>query len=122
MQFLKVIGVSSLTAVYCLAVVLGCFAPLKTSLPSAWSGDTSSTTVSIASDLHQPAGLAPRISMQSTAKAPDTSNESGLDHAAVLRSATRLVALAYRQYTGYSYPFPVRTRKADLIFPFHYFW
>lgn len=41
---------------------------------------------------------------------------------AILRQAERLFESRYVQYAACSKDFPVRFRKANLIFPFHYFW
>lgn len=42
--------------------------------------------------------------------------------AVVLEIAERLFGSAYIQYTARYANFPIRLRKADLIFPFHCFW
>ena len=41
---------------------------------------------------------------------------------AVLKLAERLFESSYAQYTARSANFPIQFRKADIIFPFHYFW
>ncbi len=41
---------------------------------------------------------------------------------AVLKLADRLFERTYAQYTARSANFPIQLRKADIIFPFHYFW
>lgn len=40
----------------------------------------------------------------------------------LIHSARKLLDATFAQYVFSSVNFPVRQRKADLIFPFHYFW
>lgn len=41
---------------------------------------------------------------------------------AVLRTTERIYASAFACYVGISKKILIRFRKADMIFPFHYFW
>lgn len=41
---------------------------------------------------------------------------------ALLKQRERLFESRFAQYTAYSAALPVKFRKADIIFPFHYFW
>jgi hypothetical protein len=41
---------------------------------------------------------------------------------ACLKSAERTISSAFIQYVFQAKNFPVKLRKADLLFPFHYFW
>ena len=41
---------------------------------------------------------------------------------ACLKSAEKTYSTAFFQYVFQSKNFPVKLRKADLLFPFHYFW
>jgi hypothetical protein len=40
----------------------------------------------------------------------------------ILKLAERLFESKYAQYTSISNDFLIKFRKADIIFPFHYFW
>ena len=40
----------------------------------------------------------------------------------ILRSVDRLLIGSFTRYESFSHNIAVRQRKADIIFPFHYFW
>ncbi len=44
------------------------------------------------------------------------------DHPSVVRFDEHFIARRFIQYIYYSYQIRVRYRKADILFPFHYFW
>lgn len=52
---------------------------------------------------------------------PDFRNKPAL-LSPLIYSARKLLDATFAQYAILSVNFPVRQRKADLIFPFHYFW
>ena len=44
------------------------------------------------------------------------------EFSAYLKNAERSISSEFVQYVFQAKNFPVRLRKADLLFPFHYFW
>jgi len=53
---------------------------------------------------------------------PPTLNDSAGEYAAMAKASSQLRHSAFAQYISFSKNFPIRFRKANLIFPFHYFW
>jgi len=49
-------------------------------------------------------------------------NNAGQESLANHRSAEALLKNSFRQYCGRFLNFLIRLRKADFLFPFHYFW
>lgn len=120
----KIFGVSFLISIYCFAVVVIQFNGLKSSLISHSEGKTEKQLYSISSTSN--------VSHTSQSESTFQVNKN-LNNATSYNllyqgffTGLRIVNLNYiskfTQYIFFGHSFLIKHRKADLIFPFHYFW
>ena len=117
-RFLTVI---LLAAVYTLGVGAAFHASLQAPALLAATGHEATFSLAKSILLGQPApgeswsnGFHEPASLDLTSKAPSLW--------ALARAAERLIGTAFAQYAHDSHGWPIQQRKADQLFPFHYFW
>lgn len=122
MKLFRILGSTGFLLSYCLAVALGCFTSLDPVRSASESPESDVAYLSISTDHYSHSGFLPRSVAQSPAKGHDTSKWPDVAPGRSQQVAAKLWRANYRQYSCFSYNFPIGLRKADLIFPFHYFW
>lgn len=122
MDFFRIIGSSAILLIYGLAVGVGCFAPLQIVSFFQPVQEKNSFYLELGTDQPQHTGIIQRTVFLSSPKALENpeSPTSGIEGGRQVIAG--LWQSRYKQIVGFSFNFPVRYRKADLIFPFHYFW
>lgn len=118
----KIIGAILLTTLYCFAVN----AVIYSSVGSDYDGTYRTEQEQYKTPLSQ------SLIFHTTSSGDSVNsfhNFSGLDFRnplnifqPLIHSAGALSDAEFTQYNQFSVNFPIRFRKADLIFPFHYFW
>jgi hypothetical protein len=116
----KLLSVSFLAISYCLAIGMASYAPLPPGSPSHALAEKARHLAIISSDTF----CHPFHSKSAENKLGDTSasEDTFLASWAAIRAAERLIESEFAHYTLLAQGLLIHYRKADLIFPFHYFW
>lgn len=122
MNIFRIIGVSSFLLTYCLAVGLGCFTALKVVHDLPFSSGKSTISLGISGDHYGHSGIIQRFSSNTALKVVDKVEDKFPTLGKVSGNGLERLYTEVNQPMGFWYRLPVRLRKADLIFPFHYFW
>jgi hypothetical protein len=118
----RIWGATCFTLLYTVAVILGCFAPPKAWLQFDAGTEKNSIYEPVTAGQYTTPGIAPRTAFSAVAKTQDASASLPTGFVSRLQQLLEPRSITYSQYVTSFYNFSIRSRKADLIFPFHYFW
>lgn len=118
----KHFGALILTAIYCFAVSIAANVPLNTefqnSLNSGQEHNFAATSHNLLSHTVQSEFSVEIVGIDA---APDTYDNTHND-TSLYNSKESVLSAEFTQYNNYSVNFLIQQRKADLLFPYHFFW
>lgn len=118
----RILGVTILTAVYCLAVTVVDNAPIAFDIENHQTTGQEQFLAVISNSLFSHTPQSER-SVNSFNYFPVPNFKSFYDnHWSINNSIEQKFESAFAQYHNFSKVFLIRHRKSDIIFPFHYFW
>ncbi|AVI51125.1 hypothetical protein C5O00_08035 [Pukyongia salina] len=118
----KHFGALILTAIYCFAVSIAANVPLNTefqnNLNSGQEHNFAPTSHNLLSHTVQSEFSVEIVGID---PAPDTYDNTHND-TSLYNSKESVLSAEFTQYNNYSVNFLIQQRKADLLFPYHFFW
>lgn len=121
-QQVRLWSVVLLTAIYCMAVGISTRTIAHANVPMS---ATSEQAAFVANDLPALLSHAPKAEQTTNtfSSFPTPSFEKSIDHYwAFGHVAERIFHAVFVQYSRFYVTLLIQHRKADLLFPFHYFW
>lgn len=118
----RILWVTLLTAIYCLAVNTGTYSLINSDYISHQSSDQEQYLAPVSSGLFShTAPVEKSVNIFHSFSVPDFNNQ--VDKLwSITQSTRKLLDAEFTQYCQFSVNFLIHFRKSDLIFPFHYFW
>lgn len=121
-KMFRILGITLLTVLYCFTISMAGDITQHSGLSNKSTIEKEKNDVTVSIKFFSNTSQAESLSEPTVNNAPSTLKNSFNEFSAIARIKENFIANTFSQYISISRNFLIKYLKANIIFPFHYFW